>query len=221
MPWRRQSARHGATGSALLAIVLRRLQRLRVRDQRVDLLLRPVDADSRHLPLAVADDRLEALPLAEQRVAAELGTDERAVEPVADEADALELLLPELLDRVLARGDEGVVLGAWDDLHEAEHLRVLDPAELGAHGAVLALRRLEPRVVRLARDRVDLAAEVRHPPAVVDVAVGRVDPLTDDGVGRRRHRVDRDGAVRIAEEPVELVALDDDRLLARGARVGR
>ena len=66
---------------------------------------------------------------------------------------------------------------------------MLDPAELGAARDVRPRRRLEPRLVHAAGDGVDLAAEPRHPPAVVDVVRGRGDVEVDDRVGRRDHLV--------------------------------
>src|SRR5436309_15394465 len=88
---RRQSARNGST-SALTAILP---EALRVGDQRVDLGVRPVAADRRHLPDALAQDRLDALAVVDQRVVAERRADVPRVEPVADGADVVELLLAE------------------------------------------------------------------------------------------------------------------------------
>ena len=88
---------------------------------------------------------------------------------------------------------------------------------------VAAGRRLEPRLVDAARDGVDLAAERRHPPAVDSRRSRARDVVVHDRVGGGDHPFDRDGAVRVAEQPVELVPLDDDlRLvgaLAAGASV--
>ena len=90
-----------------------------------------------------------------------------------------------------------------------EHRGVEDAAELGALAVVAAgLRRLEPGVVDPARDRLDLAAERRDPPAVDHV--GRHDLEVDDGARRHVQRLDRPRAVRVVELPVVLVALDGD-----------
>ena len=70
------------------------------------------------------------------------------------------------------------------------------------------LFRPEPRLRRLLGDRVELSAELRDPPAVVDVL--GVDLDADDPVDRSVQLVDRDGAVRIREPPVELVRVDAD-----------
>ena len=135
--------------------------------------------------------------------------------------DADPLLLPEPgAARVrLARGDELVVLGSRHDVDDGAHQRVLDAAELRAARDVRPRGRLEPRVIRPSRDRVVLAAEVGDPPRVDDVVVVALDPLVHHLVGRRDHAVDRDRAVRIAEEPVELMALDRDRGLVGGCRL--
>ena len=117
--------------------------------------------------------------------------------------------------------DERVVLRARHDVDRPVHQRVLDAAELGAPRDVRSHRRLEPRVVGRARDRVVLAAEVGDPPRVVDVVVVALDVLVHDLVGRRDHPVDRDGAVRIAEQPVELVTFDGDRRLVGGRGLRR
>ena len=182
--------------------------------------------DRRHLPLAVPQQRLDPLAVAEQRVAAERRADVGVVEPVALLADAGPLLLAER--RACPRSTARLAMNASycaarHDVDRRLHQRVLDAAELGAARDVRAGRRLEPGLVHRARDRVVLAAEVRHPPRVDDVVVVADDVLVHDLVGRRDHAVDRDRAVRIAEEPVELVALDRDRrLVGRGGlrRVG-
>ena len=83
--------------------------------------------------------------------------------------------------------DELVVLRTRHDVHRSVHKRVLDPAELGAARDVVAGRRLEPRLVDPARDRVVLAAEVDHPPRVDDVVVVADDPLVHDLVGGSDH----------------------------------
>ena len=54
-----------------------------------------------------------------------------------------------------------------EDVHR--HVRVLQPAELGALAAVAAGRRRRAGPVRAARDHVDLPVQLRHPEAVDDV----------------------------------------------------
>ena len=103
------------------------------------------------------------------------------------------------------------------------HRGVERAAELGALTFEAALfRRLEPRVVGAARDRLDLAAERRDPPAVDHVR--RHDLEIDHGAGRDVQRPDRAGLVRrvrVVELPVELVALDRDvDRVGRGGRGG-
>jgi hypothetical protein len=102
-----------------------------------------------------------------------------------------------------------LVLTVRDRAHVREHHRVLDPAELGALPLVdpRALR-LEPGVVRLAGDRVHLPRQLRHPPAVDHVEVGRRDHQVDRALNRDDELVDRECAVRILVAPVELPALD-------------
>jgi hypothetical protein len=56
---------------------------------------------------------------------------------------------------------------------------------------------LEPEVVRLAGDRVELALERRDPPAVVDVF--GVDQELDVAVDGNPHPLDLDDAVRVDE----------------------
>ena len=71
-------------------------------------------------------------------------------------------------------GDKRLVLGPWHDFTVACIARVLDAAELIAPRGIHPGPCLEPRLVHLARDRVVLAAEVRHPPGVDDVPVRSV-----------------------------------------------
>src|SRR5437016_3468480 len=103
-------------------------QRVRVRDQRVDLRVRPVAADGRHLADALAQHRLDPLAIVQQRVAAERRADVAAVESVAARADVLELLLAERLPALvrLSRSDEAVVCAPRYHLDVSRHYRVLD-----------------------------------------------------------------------------------------------
>ena len=64
------------------------------------------------------------------------------------------------------------------------------------------------------------AAEVRNPPRVVDVERQADHVLVHDLVGRGDHPVDRDRAVRVAEEPVELVPLDVTVVSSAAAALG-
>src|SRR3954468_13267612 len=220
---RRQSARYGWTcwTSTAIRSTPARSELLRVEDEGVDLLVRPLGADRRHLALPVPEQQLEALPVGEQRVPAEVGPDVARAEPVALLADAPPLLAAEV-DQPRVGGpvlDERLVLRAGHDLHPCSHRSVLDAAQLVAAGLVEADRRLEPRLVHLAGDRIELPAEVRHPPRVDDVGQRRADLLVDDVAGRGAHAVDRDRTVRVRELPVELVPVDPDRRRVR--RVGR
>src|SRR4051812_4420321 len=81
--------------TSVLAAIRLRLDRLGVRDQRVDLLVGPVASDRRHLPDAVAEDRGDSLAVVQQRIPAERGTDVALVDAVARGADVVELLLAE------------------------------------------------------------------------------------------------------------------------------
>jgi hypothetical protein len=100
--------------------------------------------------------------------------------------------------------------------------RVLDPAELCAlPGERPWLLHLEPGVVRVPRDGVDLAAECGDPPTVDDVVQRRGDLEPHRTVHGDAHRVDCNYAVGIRELPVELPPLDvDPHLWAGGSRGG-
>src|SRR3954471_11825373 len=161
----------GYTASDLTATGARPLVdvRLRVADERVHLLLRPGVADRRHLAPPVANDRLEAAPLRDEGVVGERrAVAALALHAVARRADTLVLGLAEPDRR--AGADERLVVGRRLDDDGRLHLRVERPAELGALALVASPPlRLEPRVVDAARDRLDLALQLRDPPAVHDV----------------------------------------------------
>src|SRR5215218_6069341 len=195
---RRQSARYGCTcwTSTAIRVTARFRELLRIEDESVDLLVGPVMPDRRHLTLTVAQEQLEAPATREQRVPPQVGTDVARAEPVAFQADALPLLATEV-DLPPGRRtafDERAVLGRRHHLHPRCHRRVLNATQLIAASLVDAGRRLEPRLVHLAGDRVVLPAEVRHPPGVDDVLQGRADLLVDHLVGGSAHPVDRDRA---------------------------
>ena len=81
---------------------------------------------------------------------------------------------------VFAVAEIALVVGVVRDDHARGHRRVVEAAQLRALADVRALLvGLEPGVVRDARDRLDLAAELRDPPAVDDVGARR-------SSGRRR-----------------------------------
>ena len=77
------------------------------------------------------------------------------------------------LDVGLALVEPLLVLGRRHRPDRGGHVRVVAPAELGAlpgeHGARELARDLEPGVVRVAGDGVELAAELGDPPRVRDV----------------------------------------------------
>src|SRR5262249_25734615 len=151
---------------------------LQVLEQGVELPFAPVASYRRHRVLPVADDRLEAVLVLDDRAVGDVRADPaRAGQAVALGADALELLLAEVGRSVGLRtclsGEPAVELICRDGLHRGSHRRVLDPAELCALSRERPrLVHLEPGVVRMAGDGVDLAAERRNPPAV-DHVVGR------------------------------------------------
>ena len=116
-------------------------------------------------------------------------------------------------------GDERFVLLRRDSLHQSGHVRVVAAAELGAisaeHGARELARDLEPRVVRVAGDGVELAAELGHPPGVRHVL--RTDRQRDGRVDGHDHLLVGVGvvervvvAVGICEAPDVLLAVDGD-----------
>src|SRR4051794_10589612 len=183
--------------------------RLRVPDERVHLLVVPAVADRRHCAAPVAHDRLETGGLREQDVAVQRRTvTALPLVAVARRADALVLGAAELRRRrVLAQRRPVARLVGDDDARV--HLRVERPADQTAVTGVRAgLRRLEPRVVRAARDRLDLPLQLRHPEAVDDV-VG-LDGQPHVPADRHEEVVDRARPVRIVELPVELMSLDRD-----------
>ena len=152
------------------------------------------------------------------------------------------------LARGLLGGEPGVEFGLLDDPDDDRHEAVVATAELGALAAVRADPvGAEPELVDVARDRVLLDAEVRHPPGVDHVGgrdehahlladrhderVVHVEQVVvdlvhvDAGVhlprlvvrGRQR-REERDALVDVVVLPLPLVARDLDRQL-RAARV--
>src|SRR5215211_2928213 len=198
---------------------------LQVRDRRRQLLLGPVLADRRHLPRPVADHVPETLGVLQQRARRDVRADAAlGREAVAFGAHAFERFPPERGPVVDAALYPRLVLGGRQHLDLRQHRGVLDAAELGTLAAEGSeLRGAEGRVVGLARDRVELAAERRNPPAVSDVAAD--DPQADGAVVRHAQVVDRDRPVRVDELPVELVRVHGGllprlRLLVGQARGG-
>src|SRR6266511_1050987 len=203
---RRQSARYA---SALTATSLTLVDhRIEILLEHPELLVIPPAGHRGHLSAAVAEQLLEPLGLDQERVV----RDRRAVVafalwPVELRADAHPFVPAEAQGPLVS--DPRLVLVLRFDHDARTHLRVEDAAELAAASTVRPdLVGLEPRVRALTGDGVELAAELGNPPAVVDVA--RVDVHSDDLVHGRMQLVDRDGAVRIRELPVELVRVDPD-----------
>src|SRR6266849_1831969 len=176
---------------------------LRVLDERCHLRVRPAVADGGHLDPAVPHDVGDARGLGEQRVVREgRAVAALTLHPVAHGAGPLELCAPERARRGLARVRAEVGRARRD--HARAHRLVVEAAELGALPVVRADSvGLEPAVIRLARDRLDLPAELRDPPAVHDVV--RLDGEENDLVGRHIQVVDRAGSVRVVELPVVLM----------------
>src|SRR5438094_3785356 len=144
-------------------------RRLRVPDERLDLRVAPALPDRRHLAEPVAHDRRDTRRLHEQRVGRQARTVAAlALHSMAGRAHALELRPPEILPH--RRAHVGLVLGRARRDHTRAHRLVERAAELGALADVRAgTVGLEPGVVRLSRDRVGLAAELRDPPAVIHI----------------------------------------------------
>src|SRR3989475_10359162 len=214
-PWR-QSGRYGST--VALAATCRCLVDvpLQVREKRLHLVVRPAVRNWRHLVPALADQLLEALSLREQSVVRDCRPEATlALQSVALRARAHPLAPSEIAGPgTEPRGVVGLRLHLDDRLH----CRVEDPAELAAS---TSLRPdpigLEPRVRPVARDGVELAAELRDPPAVVDVLRGDVD--AHGSIHRCVQPVDRDLPIGIRERPVELMRIYlDDEWTALGLR---
>src|SRR5438067_1616503 len=193
---------------------------LHVGDERGDLGVRPALADGRHRALrageAVLEDSLQSALLREEGVVGDRGPVAALAEvAVAGRADAAPLLLPERLPS--GRGDVVLVRLLRLGHDRREHRRVIDAAELRALALVAAgLIRLEPEVVRVAWDGLNLAAERRDPPAVDDVRRDHIE--IDDGTGRHVQRTDRASPSRVVELPVVLMALDRDVNRIAGSR---
>src|SRR5712692_3805248 len=208
-PWR-QSGRYGST--VALAATRRPLvdALLQVGEERLHLLARPAVRDGRHRVPALPDQLLQTLPLREQGVGRDVGPEAAlALEAVALRARPLPLAATE---GAVRGGEPRRVVGLRLDVDDGLHRRVEDPAELTALPAVRSdAVRLEPCVRHVAGNGVELAAELRDPPAVVNVLRGDVD--AHRSVDRRVQFVDRDLPVGIRELPVELmrVHLDDER----------
>src|SRR4051812_19397572 len=181
--------------------------------ERRELLARPAAADGRHVAVGRRDPVLAVLQQPPQPL--RLGQDRArrdvrpvvalALRPVALGADARPFVASEV-PRGLGRDPRLVVrerLGQYLRLH----LRMEDAAKLAAAAAVRPRGvRLEPRLGVAAGYRVELAPELRDPPAVVDVV--RVDLHLHHAVDRHVHLVDRDRTRGISELPVELVRVD-------------
>src|SRR3954447_25490421 len=161
----------GYAGSALAATRARSLVdvRLRILQERRHLRLRPAVADGRHVAAAVSHDRFEPRRLRQQLVLRQVGAVAAlALHAVTRRADALELRAPELARRGRARERAVVAVGGRE--HARVHRLVIQAAELRALPVVRAgTVGFEPDVVRPARNRLDLPAELRDPPAVHDV----------------------------------------------------
>src|SRR5713101_1559006 len=212
----RQSGRYGST--VALTATRRSLVDvlLQVREQRQHLVVRPAVRNGRHLVPALADQLFEALSLREQSVV----RDPRPEATLALESVALRArALPLAPSKIAGRGTEprGVV-GLRLHLDDRLHRRVEDAAELSASTPIRSdAIGLEPRVRHVARDGVELAAEFRDPPAVVDVLRGDVD--AHGSIHGCVQPVDRDLPVGIRELPVELMRIHlDDEWTALGLR---
>src|SRR6478609_142702 len=121
----------------------------------------------------------------------------------------------------LARLDELLVLRRGDRPHASGHVRVVAPAQLGALAGERLARELagdlEPGVVRVARDGVELAAELRDPPRMGDVLPEDVE--RDRRVDRHVHRRVREDRLEVVVAAVLRVGVAPDVLLARDADV--
>jgi hypothetical protein len=195
---------------------------LHVGDDRVDLRVLPVDPDRRHRSGApggvdaLLEDPEERRPRGDERARADVGAVAALSEvPMTRRADACPFLPADRLPG--GRRDVGLVGLLRLDLDDGRHGGVIDAAELRALALVTAGSfRLEPDVVVASRDRLDLPAESRNPPAVDDIR--RVDGEIDDPADGDMEGSDRSRPARILELPVVLVPDDSDRDRVVGRR---
>src|SRR6185312_340662 len=128
-----------------------------------------------------------------------------------------------LLDGVALAVEPRLEVVGGHRLHLGDHVRVVAPAELGAlpgeHGARELAGDLEPGVVRVAGDGVELAAELGDPPGVDDVL--RVDVQRDRRVRRHDHRRVGEDRVQRRVRAVLRVRVAPDVLLGVDADVQR
>ena len=166
--------------------------------------------------LAVQEQPLQAAAVQQGSVALDRRADVAgAVEPVALGAGGSPFLLAERDEGLLGVAgsvvlEPGPVLGLGHDADDRVHDRVLDTAELGALAVLVGAgpAGLEVEGVRVPRDRIELAGELGHPPAVVDIL--RVELERGCLSDRKVEGVERDRPVRVRVLPVELVPVDPD-----------
>src|SRR5438105_4342956 len=122
--------------------------------------------------------------------------------------------------RPTARGwgatQKGLILLRRDRVHLERHRVVVEAAELVALPEILTrLAGLDPAVVHLPGDGIDLAPQPRHPEGMQHVAARHLDP--DDLANRDHHLGEAALTVRVFEAPGPLDAGHLDRHLGRRA----
>src|SRR5439155_15319792 len=161
----RQSGRYGstsalaATGRPLVDVLLQ------VGEERLYLVVGPAVRDRGHLVSPLPDQLLQTRSLREQGVVRDIRPEAALpLKPVAFRARALPLAASECAP---CSAEPGCVVGLRLHVDDGLHRRVEDAAEPPPSPAIGSdLVGFEPRLGHVTRDRLELVAELRHPPAL-------------------------------------------------------